>query len=94
MLAQAMAEYVVAGANRHPAAADWHGEVLAYGADRNIAIWKPQVWIYTFLTVVYGVPTFCHDFLCCSAANSQDRFLPHLSLSPPKTIIPVYISRG
>ncbi|OBT78466.1 hypothetical protein VF21_00930 [Pseudogymnoascus sp. 05NY08] len=37
-----MAEYVVAGANRHPAAADWHGEVLAYGADRNIAIWNPQ----------------------------------------------------
>ncbi|OBT97339.1 hypothetical protein VE01_04298 [Pseudogymnoascus verrucosus] len=37
-----MAEYVVAGANRHPAAADWHGKVLAYGADRNIAIWSPQ----------------------------------------------------
>lgn len=42
-----MAEYVVAGANRHPAAADWHGEVLAYGADRNIAIWNPQVCHFT-----------------------------------------------
>lgn len=43
-----MAEYVVAGANRHPAAADWHGEILAYGADRNIAIWNPQVCHFTF----------------------------------------------
>lgn len=46
-MAQAMAEYVVAGANRHPAAADWHGKVLAYGADRNIAIWSPQVCHFT-----------------------------------------------
>lgn len=41
-----MAQYVAAGANRHPAAADWYGETLAYGADRNVAIWNPQVCHY------------------------------------------------
>lgn len=36
-------EYISAGGNRHSAASDWsrsHG-VLAYGADQNIALWKP-----------------------------------------------------
>lgn len=36
-------EYIAAGANRHPSCADWSGEVLAYGAGRNIAIWRPHV---------------------------------------------------
>ncbi|RDW89310.1 WD40 repeat-like protein [Coleophoma cylindrospora] len=36
-------EYLAAGANRHPSAADWNDEgVLAYGADRNVALWNPQ----------------------------------------------------
>ncbi|KFY45278.1 hypothetical protein V494_01033 [Pseudogymnoascus sp. VKM F-4513 (FW-928)] len=51
---RAMAEYVVAGANRHPAAADWHGEVLAYGADRNIAIWNPQGGHHGVTTLLVG----------------------------------------
>ena len=38
------AEYLAAGANRHPAAADWdENGILAFGADRNIALWRPQV---------------------------------------------------
>lgn len=38
-------EYVAVGGNRQPAAADWNsvGGVLAYGADRNLALWKPLV---------------------------------------------------
>lgn len=36
-------EYIAAGANRHPAAADWCRHFLAFGADQNIAIWCPQV---------------------------------------------------
>ncbi len=38
-------EYVAAGGNRHPSAADWDSVsgVLAYGADRNIALWSPLV---------------------------------------------------
>lgn len=37
-----MLEYVAAGANRHPATADWYGNILAYGANQNVAIWNPQ----------------------------------------------------
>jgi len=42
---QMSAEYLAAGANRHPSAADWDplSGILAYGADRNIALWRPQV---------------------------------------------------
>lgn len=38
-------EYIAAGGNRHPAAADWDpfSDLIAFGADRNIAIWKPCV---------------------------------------------------
>lgn len=38
--------YFAAGANRHPAAADWDvlSGLLAYGSDRNIAIWNPLVF--------------------------------------------------
>ena len=38
-------EYIAAGGNRHPAAADWDAEsgLIAFGADRNIALWKPSV---------------------------------------------------
>ncbi|QSZ29328.1 hypothetical protein DSL72_003842 [Monilinia vaccinii-corymbosi] len=35
-------EYLAAGANRHPSAADWdESGLLAYGSDRNIALWNP-----------------------------------------------------
>ncbi|PQE21585.1 hypothetical protein CJF32_00004258 [Rutstroemia sp. NJR-2017a WRK4] len=35
-------EYLSAGANRHPSTADWdESGILAYGADRNIALWRP-----------------------------------------------------
>jgi hypothetical protein len=38
------AEYLAAGANRHPSAADWDvSGILAFGTDRNIALWRPQV---------------------------------------------------
>lgn len=33
------AEYLAAGANRHPSAADWDiSGLLAFGADRNVAL--------------------------------------------------------
>ncbi|KAM3073510.1 Elongator subunit elp2 [Clarireedia jacksonii] len=36
------AEYLSAGANRHPSTADWNESgILAYGTDRNIALWHP-----------------------------------------------------
>ncbi|EKD13555.1 WD domain-containing protein [Drepanopeziza brunnea f. sp. 'multigermtubi' MB_m1] len=42
-MAQASADYLAAGANRHPSAADWDtAGLLAYGADRNVALWQPQ----------------------------------------------------
>ena len=42
---KAESSYLAAGANRHPAAADWDvlSGLLAFGADRNVAIWRPQV---------------------------------------------------
>ncbi|KAI9746512.1 MAG: hypothetical protein M1818_000225 [Claussenomyces sp. TS43310] len=37
-----MLEYIASGGNRHPSAADWYGKFLAYGTDRNIALWEPE----------------------------------------------------
>ena len=39
------AEYISVGGNRHPAAADWDVQsgVLAFGADKNVALWDPLV---------------------------------------------------
>ena len=39
--------YFAAGANRHPAAADWDASsgILAFGSDRNIVLWEPLVSI-------------------------------------------------
>ncbi|KAG0648310.1 Gamma-toxin target 2 [Hyphodiscus hymeniophilus] len=43
MMMEISAEYLAAGANRHPSVADWdEGGILAFGADRNIALWSPQ----------------------------------------------------
>lgn len=38
-------EYLAAGGNRHPAAADWDAitGLLAYGSGRNLALWEPSV---------------------------------------------------
>ncbi|KAI9681768.1 MAG: hypothetical protein M1829_000513 [Trizodia sp. TS-e1964] len=36
-------EYIAVGGNRHPAAADWFQGCIAYGADRNVAVWFPAV---------------------------------------------------
>ncbi|TQS38962.1 hypothetical protein Golomagni_00515, partial [Golovinomyces magnicellulatus] len=37
------AEYLSAGANRHPSVADWDSSgLLAFGTDNNIALWKPD----------------------------------------------------
>lgn len=38
-------EYLAVGGNRHPSAADWDpaSGLLAFGADRNVAIWSPLV---------------------------------------------------
>lgn len=38
------AVYIAAGANRHSAVADWGWDgTVAYGADANIALWRPRV---------------------------------------------------
>jgi hypothetical protein len=55
VVALVMTEYVAAGANRHPATADWHGDILAYGTDRNIAIWNPEVNITYDLSLSFVV---------------------------------------
>jgi elongator complex protein 2 len=38
-------EFIAAGGNRHPAAADWDIDsgLHAFGADRNVALWYPLV---------------------------------------------------
>lgn len=37
--------YIAAGGNQHPSAADWdqRSGLLAYGADKNVALWSPLV---------------------------------------------------
>lgn len=48
--------YIAAGGNRHPAAADWDpvSGLIAFGADRNIAIWKPSVCMIVFFAGKQG----------------------------------------
>ncbi|THY83962.1 WD40 repeat-like protein [Aureobasidium pullulans] len=41
-MASAHLDYIAAGGNRHPCAADWSEELLAYGSGHNIAIWRPE----------------------------------------------------
>lgn len=41
IMASIRQDYIAAGGNRHPAAADWNGDLLAYGSGNNVAIWKP-----------------------------------------------------
>jgi elongator complex protein 2 len=35
-------EYVAAGGNRHPSAADWAPNLLTFGASINVALWNPD----------------------------------------------------
>ena len=56
------AQYLAAGANRHPSTADWDvNGVLAYGADRNIALWRPQVsllWHMIYMNLINRGPYY------------------------------------
>jgi elongator complex protein 2 len=44
-MVSAATKYISAGGNRHPSAADWdlRSRILAFGADNNVALWKPEV---------------------------------------------------
>ena len=55
--------YIAAGGNRHPSAADWdaHTGLLAFGADRNVALWSPSV--------------LCCYSVCSVLAKDTDRIL-------------------
>ena len=35
-------DYIAAGGNRHPSAADWAPGILAFGAGNNVAVWNPE----------------------------------------------------
>ena len=35
-------DYIAAGGNRHPSAADWAPGLLAFGAGHNVALWDPE----------------------------------------------------
>ncbi|EME86137.1 uncharacterized protein MYCFIDRAFT_161734 [Pseudocercospora fijiensis CIRAD86] len=41
-MGQTSVEYIAAGGNRHPSAADWASELLVFGAGSNIALWNPD----------------------------------------------------
>jgi elongator complex protein 2 len=47
-------EYISVGGNRHPGAADWdvRSGVLAYGADNNVALWAPKVYLFFSLSII------------------------------------------
>lgn len=67
-MAQMRTEYLAAGGNRHPSAADWDTSgLLAFGADRNIALWRPQVSTNTQLTASFGFSS-----RSCTNAISQN----------------------
>ena len=35
-------DFIAAGGNRHPAAADWKPGLLAFASSNNIALWNPD----------------------------------------------------
>lgn len=41
-MSTASLEYIAAGGNRNPSAADWDLSILAYGTGNNIALWNPE----------------------------------------------------
>ena len=50
--------YLSAGANRHTAVADWgsdHG-IVAFGADCNVALWRPDVSTISFFLFFFYPP--------------------------------------
>lgn len=57
------AEYIAAGGNRHPAASDWDitSGLLAFGSDRNIAIWGPQVRAHYHFSSSYNRVCYSHS---------------------------------
>jgi len=70
-------EYLAAGGNRHPSAADWDRDtgLLAFGTDRNIALWHPEVRLDFFFVSSYHI----HDW-----PNRKDS---HLSCAKNHVII-------
>ena len=46
--------YLAAGGNRNPSAADWDAAtgLLAYGADQNVALWKPLVFNLSWRVII------------------------------------------
>ena len=46
-----IASYISIGGNRHPAAADWDTSsgLVAYGAERNVATWRPLVLRFSLI---------------------------------------------
>jgi hypothetical protein len=71
------AEYLAAGANRHPAAADWdENGILAFGADRNIALWRPQVSSH-YKGISHMVQTSHSLWIPCT--NINGRILNHMA---------------
>ncbi|KAJ9361472.1 hypothetical protein DTO027B9_633 [Paecilomyces variotii] len=68
-------EYISAGGNRHPAAADWDSQsgVLAFGADNNIALWNPadntRCGIYSLLVGHTDKVTAVRFYTCSSTGK-------------------------
>ncbi|KAK4997720.1 Elongator subunit elp2 [Elasticomyces elasticus] len=40
-MANTKLDFVTTGGNRQPSAADWASDIIAFGADNNVAIWRP-----------------------------------------------------
>lgn len=47
--------YIAAGANRHPAAADWVAGALAFGSGWNIAVWDMTVRYFALFGPIFLV---------------------------------------
>lgn len=64
-MVQVATNFIAAGGNRQPNAADWdqHGSgLLAYGAGNNIALWDPLVsFIFTYFLAHFFAPSYFFD---------------------------------
>lgn len=82
-------EYISIGGNRHPGGADWdvRSGVLAYGADNNVALWAPKVYIsFSICRLSFylspDIFSLTAEFMRCSLAIAT-KSAPSVSLPTP-----------
>ncbi len=89
-------EYLSVGANRHTAVADWSQDgLVAFGADSNIALWRPHVCIISQEIKYFEADTNELMLILCSQQGSQLRGVTSLLSGHKDTVKAIkFLSRS